>query len=139
MGLLKISLDFADSKTPTFATLFLYTNWRTLLNFLAAGFLYNIIVAIGLILLVVPGIYFAIRFQYFGYLIADKNLGPIQAFKESTQLTVGVKWGLFKFGFLLGLINILGFLALIVGLILTIPTSMVANGYMFRKLQRDTA
>lgn len=138
LGLLKISLDLADSKKPELSTLFSYTNWRTLLKFFLAGLLYNLVVGVGIILLIIPGIYFAIRFQYFGYLVVDKNLGPIEAFKESSRLTLGVKMGLLKFGALLGLINILGFLALIVGLIWTVPTAMVANAYMFRKLQKET-
>ena len=139
LGLIKISLNFADSASSKLGTLFSYTNWKTLLHFFIAGLLYNLMVGVGLVLLIVPGIYLAIRFGYFGYLIADKNLGPIDAFKESTKLTRGVKWQLFKFGFLLGLINIAGFLALIVGLVLTVPTSIVANAYMFRKLQKEVS
>lgn len=134
LGLLRIALKFTDSQLPTFSDLFFYRNWRTLLNYFLASILYNLMVFAGIILLIIPGIYLAIRFQYFGYLIADKNLGPIQAFKESSKLTSGVKWQLFLFGIILGLVNIAGFLALVIGLLITIPTTMVAGAYIYRKL-----
>ncbi|MEA3324508.1 MAG: hypothetical protein U9Q37_05135 [Euryarchaeota archaeon] len=57
--------------------------------------LYGFIVVGGLILLTIPGIIWAIKFQFFDYLIVDKGLGPIDALEKSSEITRGVKWDLF--------------------------------------------
>lgn len=136
LGLIRIGLKFADSQIPSLSDLYFHTNWRTLLNYFIASILYNLMVVAGIILLIVPGIYLSIRFQYYGYLIVDKNLGPIEALNQSSHLTSGVKWQLFLFGLILGLINLAGLLALVVGLFVTIPSTMVAGAYVFRLLQK---
>jgi hypothetical protein len=52
------------------------------------GFLlYVIIVAIGLVLLIVPGIYLMNRYGYFYLFIIDKNTSIIESFKMSAKIT----------------------------------------------------
>ncbi len=132
MGLLKIALEVNDNKKPEYSEL--YKNYPLFIKYFIANLLYGIIVAIGFVLFIVPGIIFALKFQYFGFLIVDKGLGPIEALKKSWEMTKGVKWNLFLLGLLLGLINIAGMLALLIGLFATIPTTLVANAYVYRKL-----
>ena len=69
----------------------------------------------------------------------EKGLGPVEALKASSSTTMGAKWDLFLFGLLLGLINLAGFLCLVVGLFATIPTSMVAYAYVYRELSGSAA
>jgi uncharacterized membrane protein len=107
-------------------------------KYLIGDILYGLIIIGGLILLIIPGIIWAIQFQFFGYLIIDKGLGPIEALKKSSKITKGAKWDLFLLGILLVLINILGALALLVGLFATIPTTMIANAFVYRKLLSQT-
>jgi uncharacterized membrane protein len=87
-----------------------------------------------MILLIIPAIIWGIKFRFFSYFIIDKGAGPIEALKRSSSITMGAKWDLFLFGLLLIGINILGFLALVIGLFATIPTSMVAIAFVYRKL-----
>jgi uncharacterized membrane protein len=49
-------------------------------------------------------------------------------------MTRGNTWNLFFFGILIGLINILGLLCLVVGLFITVPLSMLASAFIYRKL-----
>ena len=88
----------------------------------------------GFLLLIIPGIIWAIGFQLAPYFVVDKGMDPLEALKKSWAATRGAKWNLFLFGLLLGLINMLGFLALMVGLLFTLPLSMVAMAYVYRKL-----
>lgn len=132
LGVLKIALNVHDDKKLEYAEV--YRNYPLFLKYFIASLLYGIVVAIGLVLLIVPGIIFAIKFQYFGFLIVDKGMGPIEALEKSWNMTKGVRWNLFLFGLLLGLINIVGFIALIIGLFATIPATLVANAYVYRKL-----
>lgn len=132
MGMINLSLKFADNKKFQLADL-IYL--KPLVSYLLGTLLYFLIILGGFVLLIIPGIIWAIKFQYYSYLIVDKNLGPIEALKHSWQITKGIKWQLFLFGILLMLLNIAGVLALGIGLFLTIPTTMLASAYVYRKLQ----
>jgi uncharacterized membrane protein len=136
MGLVKISLKFYDNEKAKISDLF--SSYPLFFKYLIGDILYRLIIIGGLILLIVPGIIWAIQFQFFGYLIIDKGLGPIEALKKSSKITKGAKWDLFLLGILLVLINILGVLALLVGLSATIPTTMIANAFVYRKLLSQT-
>lgn len=133
MGLTRITINFADGKSSDFGDLF--SCLHLLPRYLLGSILYGLIVIAGTILLIIPGIIWAIKFQFFSYLIVDKEMRPIESIKRSSDITEGVKWDLLLFGSLLLGLNILGFLALLVGLFVTIPTSMIALAYVYRKLQ----
>jgi len=103
-------------------------------SYLAGKILYGLIILVGLILLIVPGIIASYMFLYVGYLIIDRGLGPIEALKESRAITDGVKWDLFLFSVVIGLLNILGVLFLFVGLLITVPITLMASAFVYRKL-----
>jgi len=131
IGLTKIALEFIDSRKPKFSDLVYY---KPAIKYFSASILQGIIAVIGFILLIIPGIIFSIRLSYVNYLIVDKNLGPVEAIKKSWNMTRGNTWNLFFFGILVGLINILGFICLIIGLFVTVPLTMLASVYVYRKL-----
>jgi uncharacterized membrane protein len=56
----------------------------------------------------------------------------------SWEMTRGSCWNLFVFSLLLGVINILGMIALFIGLLITVPLSVVAIGYVYRRLEEAT-
>lgn len=92
----------------------------------------------GIVLLVIPGIIAAIGFLFTPYLIVDRKLWPIEAMKESWRITKGHKWQLFLLMLVLGLINIIGALALFVGLLVSIPVSMLAVVHVYRALEKQS-
>jgi uncharacterized membrane protein len=132
MGMIKIALKFADNTKAEFGDLF--SCLPLFFKYLASSVLYGLITLGGLILLIIPGIIWGIKFYFFGYSIVDQGAGPIEALKRSSAITMGAKWDLFLFGLLIIGINILGLLALVIGLFATIPTSMVAIAFVYRKL-----
>jgi uncharacterized membrane protein len=132
MGLVKISLKFCDNEKPKISDLF--SSYPLFFKFLIGSIIYGLIVIGGLILLIIPGIIWSIQFQFFSYFILDKGISPIEALKKSSKITKGTKWDLFLFGILLGFINILGALAFLVGLFVTIPATMIATAFVYRKL-----
>jgi uncharacterized membrane protein len=132
IGLIKISLKFADGQKAQISDLF--NGLPNFLNFLLGSILYGLIVLGGTILLIVPGVIWAVKFYYFNYLIIDKGLGPVEAIKKAGEMTNGSKNNLFLFFLLLAGINIVGLICLIVGLFATIPLSIVATAFVYRKL-----
>jgi len=136
MGLIRIAIRFCDNEKGEFADLFYC--FPLFFKYLFSSILYGLIVLGGLILLIVPGIIWGIKFQFFAYFIVDKGCGPMEALKRSSAITMGAKWNLFLFSLLLGLINLVGTLCLLIGLFVTIPVTMVARAFIYRKLLAQT-
>jgi len=136
MGLIKISLKFCDNEKGELADIF--SCFSLFFKYLFGSILYGLIILGGIILLIIPGIIWGIKFQFFSYFIVDKGFGPIEALKKSSAITNGAKWDLFLFGLLLILITLLGLLCLFIGLFATVPTTMVAQAFVYRKLLAQT-
>ncbi len=132
IGLIKIALKFHDNEKSRYSDLF--SQYHLLFKYFFAIILFYLILLGGFLLLIIPGIILMIRLWFFDYLIVDKGLGPIKALKKSFAITKGHTWNLFVFTMLILGINILGALALLVGLFITIPTSMIALAFVYRKL-----
>jgi uncharacterized membrane protein len=107
-------------------------------KYLGASILYALAIVVGLVLLVVPGIILALMFMFTTFIVIDRGLGPIEAMKESNRITYGHKWTLLGFTLMLVLINLLGVLALVVGLLVTIPVSSLAVTHAYRVLSGRT-
>lgn len=133
MGVINIAIQFADGKEPGFGDLF--SCFGLFFKYFFGLIIYGLIVILGLILLIIPGIIWAIKYGYFMYLIVDKNLGPIQSIKRSGQITQGVKWDLFFLNLSFFGLAILGLLACCIGLFAAWPTIMVGCAYVYRKLE----
>lgn len=131
LGLIRVNLEFVDNKKPKYDDLFYY---KPFINYLLASIVYGLIVGIGFLLLIIPGVILALRLQFFTYLLVEKGVGPIESLKKSWEKTKGNTWNLLLFWLLLAGINILGALALGIGLFATVPTTMVATAYVYRKL-----
>jgi len=104
--------------------------WR----YLGAQFLVAIIIFVGLLLLIVPGIIAALGLLFVLYVVIDRGAGPINALKESWRITNGNKWQLFLFGLVLIGLNLVGLLALVVGLLVTVPVTWIAVTHAYRTL-----
>ena len=132
LGMIRIALKFCDVRKAKISDLFAES--RLLFKFIGATFLYLLIVMGGLILLIVPGIIWSVKFSLYPYLIVDKGLGPIESLKKSAEITKGSIWDLMVFGFIAFLIILLGVLALLVGLFAAVPTVMLAWAFVYRRL-----
>ena len=135
IGLVKIALKLTADQKPELADLF--NHYPLFWKYLGGAILSGLIIMGGLILLIVPGIYFAVKLQFVTYLIIDQGLGPIDAIKKSWEITGGNFWNLFLFGLVIVLINVLGFLALVVGLLWAIPTAAIATAFVYKKLLKN--
>jgi len=132
MGILLITLELYDQKAAHYKDILIPKNY--LFRYLIAKIAYGLVVVVGLILLIVPGVIWALKYAFVRYLIVDKGLSIKEAFKESSNITQGAKWSIFWLSIMIALINILGALALVVGLFLSIPISIMAYAYVYRKL-----
>jgi uncharacterized membrane protein len=133
VGLLKIYLKLADTKKIEYKELFT-VNAEEVVRYFLGSLIYGLIVFAGFILLIIPGIYWGIKYQYYSYLIVEKKMGPLDAIKKSGQITQGNIGNLFLFNLLLIVVSLLGLLALVVGVLVASPVVGIAQAYVYRKL-----
>lgn len=134
IGLITVYLKaYVDPMAPTLQEL-----WRPgpFWRYLFGSLLIAGIVIGGLILLIIPGVFFAVAFAFTGYLIIDKDMQPVRALKESARLTKGHRWKLFQLGLVLILISLIGALPLFLGLLVAGPVSMLAGIHAYRLLEK---
>lgn len=86
-------------------------------NVVVAGLLVNIIVVVGFIFLIVPGIIFACKLAFTPYLVMNHKMPAIDAIKESWRLTDGHSGTVFLIMLLAIPISFAGFLCLGIGII----------------------
>jgi hypothetical protein len=134
LGMGATAFYLAAHDNPDTADLSLPWHPRPFWKFLGASILLSLAVAIGLVLLIVPGIIFGLMFMFATFVVIERELGPIDAMNESNRLTRGHKWQLFGFVLVLLLINLLGLLALVVGILVSIPVSTLAFVHAYRVL-----
>lgn len=132
IGTLVIVLKLVDHKKPELTDI--YSHYSLLLNYFLGSLLYGLVVIGGLILFIVPGIIWGIKYQYTTYLIVDKKMSPMDAFKKSGKITEGVKWKLFLLGLAFIGLTAIGMLLFGIGLIVTWPIIMLAGVHVYRKL-----
>lgn len=138
IGYYKIFLNLYDGKHADFKDL--YKHYKLFWNYLVTSIIYGLAVIIGLVLLIVPGIYLAIKYMFALLIVIDEETTtPTEALAKSADITLGVKWSLLGFIILIILINLLGVLLLGVGLLVAIPLSTFATIYIYRRLAHETA
>lgn len=133
---LVLYLKFVDRKKPALEELFSYFNVYFLWGYLAISLVYGLLIAVGLVLFIVPGIYFATKYWFALYIFIDKRKGIMESFTQSAKLTEGIKLKLFLLGILQQLIIAAGLLALLVGLFVAIPINALSDFYLYRKLEQ---
>jgi len=132
IALIKISLRFLDNGGNDFNDLVM--GYPYFLNMLVGSILYGLLVLAGFILLIVPGIYWALKYQFYGFLIVDQNMQPVDAIKRSGHMTQGSKWHLLGFWLAAFGVNLLGAIACGIGLFVTFPLTYLAHAHIYRSL-----
>ena len=136
IGIIKVYLKVESGQEVEYREIAAHGN--LFFKYLFGSILRGLITIGGLILFIIPGIYFAIRLSPQPALIIDKGLGPVDSIKEAWRMTKGEGWHLLKFGLVLILLNIVGLLALVVGLLVTTPVTLLASLHVYRKLLGKT-
>jgi uncharacterized membrane protein len=107
---------------------------RPFWKYLGASILAALVVLAGFVLLIVPGIIAALALSFVSFVVVDRDLSPIKALQESARITKGRRLELLLFFLLLLVINILGAVALLVGLLVSVPVSHLAMTHAYRTL-----
>ncbi len=93
------------------------------LPLLLLNLLITVVVVLGLLLLVIPGVYFAISYIFSHFFVWFYDVDPTEAVSLSRKTVSGNFGQIFLLCLVLAGINLLGALAFGVGLLLTVPFS----------------
>jgi uncharacterized membrane protein len=131
-GLIRATIAVTKGEKPEVAMLFQTDGFGP---YIIASILFGIATFIGLILCIIPGLIFAVVYHFYGYAIVENpSLGPTDALKRAADISRGHRWELFGLFIVLILINIVGLIACLVGVIFTSGISAVAIAYAYRSL-----
>jgi hypothetical protein len=137
LGLARIFLRTRDGEKAIFENLF--DVLPRLHVYIGAVIVAFVAVTMGLVLFIVPGIIFLIRLWFVAFVIVDEAVGPLEALQRSWDITRGYALDLFLLFIVLCGLNILGFICLGVGLLITFPISGLALASTYRTLRARAA
>jgi uncharacterized membrane protein len=131
LGLIRASLDVVDGVTPRLGLVFRPDGYGP---YLVASIFFLVGTYLGIILLIVPGLVFAVIFQFYGYVVAENpDIAATAALRRSAEITRGARLRLIGLAAVLVCLNFAGALC-VVGLIVTYGISALALAYVYRVL-----
>ena len=137
VGLHVMALKSVDDRGPRvddlFGSLALGPAYLLVLAFYCAA------VSLGFALLIVPGIYLAIRYRLVAQIITDKSAGPLVALRDGAVLARGNYTQLGALFVIAFLLNAAGATILGLGLVISFPVSLLTIAGFYRSLQPASA
>ena len=108
-------------------------------NAVLASLLVGIIIGIGFILIIVPGIIFACKLAFTPYLVVDRKMEVIEAIKTSWRMTGGHAGKVFLIGLLAIPIFFAGLICLGVGVIISFMWVTAAFASLYHAVSSSSA
>jgi len=118
-GFFLVANDVIRDNTPKFADFF--NGFNFFLPLVLLNIVSSIFIAVGLILLIVPGMYLAVSYSFANMFIIFFNYDFWTAMELSRKIITKNWWSFFGFLLILFLINFAGILACGVGVLFTLP------------------
>ena len=135
MGYINLTLDAARNKQVYYKTLLNQVSLKKAFKLLIAQLYVGFIVMCGLILFIVPGIIFALKYVFVPYVMVDQDVPSIKgALKGSSQITKGVRGKLFGFSIVSSFVWFAGLLAFGVGTVVSAIVLSLAAAYIYKEL-----
>jgi uncharacterized membrane protein len=133
LGLAKIYLRFRDGERPIFENLF--DGLTQIHKYIGANLIACVAVAMGLLLLLIPGIVILIRLWFVGFVIVDTHAGPLEALQQSWDISRRHTFDLFLLFLLLCGILLLGLICLGIGVFVALPVCGLSLAHVYRVLK----
>jgi uncharacterized membrane protein len=108
---------------------------RNYWNVIIANVVVGIIIGLGFVMLIVPGIIFACRLAFVPYLVVDREMDVMDALRVSWDMTRGYGWQIFLMGLLAIPVVLLGLICLFVGVIVSVMWISTAFAVMYHAVE----
>ena len=132
IAIMIMGIRHAQSKSVSAGEIF--RHFRTMGTLLLAYIIMTILIMIGFLLLIIPGIYLVYAYMFAMPLIVEKKMGAWHALETSRKAVTKVWFRFFGFFWLLMMINIIAMIPLGLGWIWTIPWSVLAYAMVYIKI-----
>lgn len=133
LGLARIALNIVSGKESSPGLMF--SGGGQFLKAIVASTLFGLMVLIGFLLLIAPGVYLSIRYGQYLTAIVDRNMGIMEAFSYSSRLTQNTRGKIFIFHLFSFLLAVAGTLVCGLGLIIVLPMLWLSNVVIYRWMQ----
>jgi uncharacterized membrane protein len=119
------------ARNQSFEVKEILNGFNNYINIVLANLLVIVLVGVGLVLFIIPGIIAFCRLAFVPYIVMDQKLSPVEAVKKSWKITRGHAWTIFGMGLLAIPIIIGGVLLLLVGVIFAAMWILTAFAGLF--------
>lgn len=127
---LSISNDSFDSNK-------LFDGFNIFSKSVTVGIIYFLMIVVGLVLFIIPGIYVSLLFSQVFYIISENNDITIKdAFKKSATMMKGNMWKLFKLSLRYAFYLILSIFTLFIWALWLIPQMYVSYAIFFKEINK---
>jgi uncharacterized membrane protein len=123
-GFLIVAFKLLKNRATTFGDFF--RGFNNFLPLFLVSLVSSVMIGIGFVLLLLPGIYLAVAYTFALPLVLEKKMNFWDAMEFSRKLISKNWFSFFGFAFVLVLVNLAGGLLLGVGLLVTIPLTICA-------------
>lgn len=133
----KLQLSVAQGIRPTIGSLWDFARDNTF-KMIGLGVVISMVIILGLIAFIIPGIIFIRRYVLSPYVMADKEVGIFESMKRSAELSKpysGAVWGVIGVSILLSLVSIFGAVGAFISAILAVLYS-VAPALRYEELKK---
>ncbi|HTQ07795.1 MAG TPA: hypothetical protein VMI54_28265 [Polyangiaceae bacterium] len=135
-GMLSLALKAARGQPTSFGDVF--AGGPLFVQFFVGSLLFGIAYTLGAVLCIVPGIFVAIAFSLFPFLIIDQGLSGVDALKQSWEMTKGHRLNIFLFWIVAMFVYLLGSLACGLGaLFISAPVIYVAMAWVYLRIKGE--
>lgn len=136
MGYIKNLFQTLDGIEPQFSAY--GQQARKIFTYFIASIIVGIAVFIGCLVFLIPGIYLALRLQFFAAFIVEEDASFMDSIKRSWEITQGQVGQLFMLMLAMLGIMIVGILLFGIGILFAMPLIYMMYCYTFRKLNTLT-
>lgn len=112
----------------------IFGHFSKMIPLLLTMILMYIMIFIGFLLLVLPGIYLAVAYYMAIPLVVEKGMSPWQALETSRKAVTRRWFSVFAFFIIMGVIAFVSAIPLGLGLIWTMPLMIIAFGILYRNM-----
>lgn len=131
-GIMMMGIHRAVDAPVSYKMTFSYFSFT--LRIILAVICMSVLIVLGFVLLVIPGIYLSIAYRFMVHLIIDKKMGVWDAMETSRKAVTQHWFKLFFTGVLIISIHVISAIPLGIGLIWTIPMHVAIQGILYRRI-----
>lgn len=143
IGMASLPLKMSEGETISPTEIFNEKYRKNMGEFLLLIGLLYLIILMGFMFVIIPGIVMSIAYGYSIYILIDKEITPTEALNLSNKKTYGHKWSIFlaKFIFIIGA-ELVAFLFMkihpilgLIPMILVVPIVMGMDAYIYSQIK----